>query len=80
MEINRAKEIISALAEGIDPTTGELLPEVSVYNKGEVIRAFYAILNVCGEGKETRKANKKEPNDYDVDLYNRLKAVRNKIA
>lgn len=44
MEINRAKEIISALAEGIDPTTGEILPEDSVCNKGEVVRAFYTVL------------------------------------
>lgn len=80
MNINRAKEIVSALAEGIDPTTGEILPEDSVCNKGEVVRAFYAILNVCGENKETRKLNQKEPDDYDVDLYNRLKAMRNKIA
>lgn len=80
MEINRAKEIVIALAEGIDPTTGEILPEDSVCNKGEVVRAFYAILNVCGENKETRKLNQKEPDDYDVDLYNRLKAMRNKIA
>ena len=80
MEANRAIDIISALAEGIDPTTGEILPEDSVCNKGEVVRAFYAILNICGKVKETRKANKKEPDDYDVDLYNRLKAVRNKIA
>lgn len=80
MEINRAKEIVSALAEGIDPTTGEILPEDSVCNKGEVVRAFYAILNVCGDTKEISKANRKEPDDYDVDLYNRLKAVRNKIA
>ena len=56
MDINRAKEIIFALAEGIDPTTGEILPEDSVCNKGEVVRAFYAILNVCGEYKETQKA------------------------
>lgn len=26
MDINRAKEIISILAEGVDPTTGEVLP------------------------------------------------------
>ena len=45
-----------------------------------MVRAFYAILSICGKDKETRKANKKEPDDYDVDLYNRLKAVRNKIA
>lgn len=80
MEINRAKEIVSALAEGIDPTTGEILPEDSVCNKGEVVRAFFAILNACGADKEVRKSNKKELDDYDVDLYNRLKSVRNKIA
>ena len=44
MQLSRAKEIISALAEGIDPTTGEILPEDSVCNKGEVVRAFYTIL------------------------------------
>lgn len=44
MEINKAKEIIAALAEGIDPTTGEILPDDSVCNKGEVVRAFYAVL------------------------------------
>ena len=80
MDINRAKEIVAALAEGIDPTTGEILPEDSVCNKGEVVRALYAILNACGKNKDIRKANSKEPDDYDVDLYNRLKLVRNKIA
>ena len=44
MDFNRAKEIIEALAEGIDPTTGELLPEDHVCNKGEVVRAFYSVL------------------------------------
>ena len=46
MDINIAKEIISALAEGIDPTTGEILPNDSVCNKGDVVRAFYAILEI----------------------------------
>jgi hypothetical protein len=45
MEISRAKEIISALAEGVDPTTGEVLPENNVCNKGEVVRAFYTVLS-----------------------------------
>jgi hypothetical protein len=44
MDISKAKVIISALAEGIDPTTGEVLPDNSVCNKGDVVRAFYAIL------------------------------------
>ena len=39
MDIIRAKEIIAALAEGVDPTTGEVLPDNSVCNKGEIVRA-----------------------------------------
>ena len=46
MDISKAKEIISALAEGIDPTTGEVLPDDSVCNKGDIVRAFYAILGI----------------------------------
>ena len=51
MDIIRAKEIISALAEGVDPTTGEVLPGDSVCNKGEIVRAFYAVLNHLDEKK-----------------------------
>ena len=44
MDIIRSKEIIRALAEGVDPITGEVLPEESVYNSPEVIRALYTLL------------------------------------
>lgn len=44
MDINKAKEIISILAEGVDPITGELLDADNVCNKGEVVRAFYTII------------------------------------
>ena len=44
MDIVRAREIIRSLAEGIDPFTGEVLSKVSVYNKPDVIRALYTIL------------------------------------
>ena len=54
MDINQAKEIISTLAEGVDPTTGEVLPDNSVCNKGEIVRAFYAVLNHL-EKKSPRK-------------------------
>ena len=49
MDINKAREILSSLADGIDPTTGEVLPDNSVCNKGEVVRAFYAVLNHLGD-------------------------------
>ena len=45
MDINKAKEIISALAEGIDPTTGEVLDSKNVCNKGDIVRAFYTVLD-----------------------------------
>lgn len=51
MDVIRAKEIISALAEGVDPTTGEILPEDSVCNKGEIVRALYTVLSCLDEKK-----------------------------
>ena len=51
MDINKAKEIVSLLAEGIDPTTGEVLPEDGVCNKADVIRALYTVLNYLETGK-----------------------------
>lgn len=63
MDIIRAKEIITALAEGVDPTTGEVLPDNSVCNKGEIVRAFYAVLNHLDEkkSKENMPANAGKP-------------------
>ena len=85
MDIIRAKEIVSALAEGIDPTTGEVLSEDCVCNKGEIVRALYAVLAVCEQAEQVKKTTDKapttkEPEDYDVTLYELLRKLRNKIA
>ena len=76
MDITRAKEIISALAEGVDPTTGEVLPDNSVCNKGEIVRAFYAVLNHLDEKKPKKSlpANAgmpwtKDDEDLLIGLY-----------
>ena len=76
MDITRAKEIISTLAEGVDPTTGEVLPHDSVCNKGEIVRAFYAVLNHLVEKKPKKnlpanagKPQTKEDEDLLVGLY-----------
>ena len=75
MDINRAKEILAALVEGIDPTTGEVLPDNSVCNKGEVVRALYTVLN-CLDAKKPKKnmpANAGKPwTKEDEDLLIRL--------
>lgn len=75
MDINKAKEIISALAEGIDPTTGELLSDDNVCNKGEVVRAFYTILKELEpKKKKTLPENNgkpwtKEDEEHLISLY-----------
>ena len=38
MDLQRAKELLSGLADGVDPLTGEVLPEDHVCNKAEIIR------------------------------------------
>lgn len=41
MDIERAKELLSALADGVDPLTGEVLDRDNVCNKPEIIRALH---------------------------------------
>lgn len=44
MDLQRAKELLSSLANGIDPFNGEPLPEDSVCNKTEIVRAIHCVL------------------------------------
>lgn len=41
MDIKQAQEIISALALGVEPETGELLSDESCFNQPKIIRALY---------------------------------------
>lgn len=45
MDIIKAREIIRTLADGVDPTSGEVLPKESVYNSPDVIRALFVVLD-----------------------------------
>lgn len=54
MDIARAKELLSALADGIDPFTGELFGQDHVCNQPEMIRAFHEILNVIPAEKKKK--------------------------
>ena len=74
MDIVRAKEIISALAEGIDPTTGEILPEDNIYNKGEVVRALYTALNTFDTSKPKRELPQNAGKPWLTEDDERLKA------
>lgn len=77
MDIHRAREIISTLAEGIDPLTGEVLPSGHVCNQGEIVRAFYALLkatDMVAEKQQPENAGKPWTTDLDKELRERFES------
>jgi hypothetical protein len=44
VDIERAKELLETLADGIDPRTGELLPADNICNQTEIVRALHTVL------------------------------------
>lgn len=54
-QLNEARELVSALANGTDPGTGEILPAKSPYNDPTVIRALFTVLN-ASIGRATKKS------------------------
>jgi len=74
MDINNAKEIISTLADGIDPTTGEILPYDSVCNKGEIVRALYTVLSYLDEKKSKQNLPANAGKPWSAEADERLKA------
>ena len=49
MDIAQAKMILSTLADGINPLTGELLPDDCICNQVEIVRAFHCVLTVLSK-------------------------------
>ncbi len=59
MEIEQAKIILSVLADGVDPTTGEVLSEQDSCNQPSVIRALHLAVKIME--KEASKATRIQP-------------------
>lgn len=45
MNLQYAMRLLAGLADGVDPLTGELLPEDSVCNQAEIVRALHCVLS-----------------------------------
>ena len=74
MDINKAKELVSALAEGVNPLTGEVLPQGHVCNQVEIVRAFYTLLCATKPEKERavlENAGKPWSSEADEELKTR---------
>ena len=52
MDTIRAKELLSALADGMDPFTGVLFPPNHICNHPDIIRALHHILSSTRDAKK----------------------------
>lgn len=68
MDIQRAKELLTVLAEGVDPLTGEVLPDDHVCNKGEIVRALNcAVEELSRRRKKPLPENNGKPWTEELD-------------
>lgn len=69
MEIQRAKEIIAALADGVNPLTGEILPSSDSCNQADVVRALHAVLEELDKTSDRQMKARPENagNPWSVD-------------
>ena len=59
METADAIKVIQTLADGIDPVTGEILPESSAHNHPKVIRALFISLTSL-QGQQTKEKRERQ--------------------
>lgn len=58
MDVQRAKELLTVLADGVDPLTGEVLPDDHVCNKGEIVRALHCAVEELSRRRKKTAARK----------------------
>lgn len=71
MDKNTTIDILEALASGYSPKTGELLPEESVLNEREVIRALQIAIDELRKGTVDKVTSKKPKDDRyrEIDYF-----------
>jgi hypothetical protein len=52
VDVDRALEIVRCLADGVDPHTGEILPNDSPYQHPDAIRALYKAIEAMARARE----------------------------
>ena len=61
MEPSEAIAILGALAEGVDPSTGEVLPPDNPCQNPQVIRALFLALRVLEDKRESKQLKRNLP-------------------
>ena len=60
MELPTALHNVEALANGVNPCTGELFQPDSPYNQPEVIRALYTVLTAAKQRNKVKKTREQK--------------------
>ena len=72
MNNGEARRILAQLAEGVDPITGEVLPEQHVCNEPAVIRALFKAVSVLDASAQIRSASQREKENERCPRANRV--------
>lgn len=83
MDSQRATEILSILAEGIDPITGEVFPEESPYQNVQIIRALHKAIKALKKQRSAKIIPKQEEiilSPEEEVQYSQLREWRNDLA
>lgn len=67
MKLEKEIKVLEALANGVDPVTGEVLDNQSPYNQPEVIRSLFTILNELKSPTKKIKLPKKTIEEKQAD-------------
>ena len=63
MEIERAIELLSSIADGVDPYTGEIFDDESPYQKPDIIRALFIAISTLEKQKVRDNRSTSLPNN-----------------
>ena len=72
MNNGEARRILAQLAEGVDPITGEVLPEQRVCNEPAVIRALFKAVSALDASAQIRPASQREKENERCPRANRV--------
>lgn len=64
MQLDAALPIVRALADGVNPITGEAYPESSPYAEPRVLRALYAATDLMAREVEREKRRERLPANF----------------
>ena len=64
MQLDAALPIVRALADGVNPVTGEAYPETSPYAEPRTLRALYSAVDLMSREVEREKRRERLPANF----------------